>query len=79
MEGGIHMIDLMLFLTEQRPTTVSALGNKITTRNSAFKYKDFSIANYVFENGLIGKISSNFGCVHPHQRHKNIWNSYFHI
>jgi hypothetical protein len=30
--GGIHMIDLMLWLTGQRPVSVSAVGNWICTR-----------------------------------------------
>lgn len=65
--GGIHMIDLMVTLTGQKPTTVIALKNKIVTRNTAFKHHDFHIALFHFASGLVGKITANFGCTHPHQ------------
>jgi predicted dehydrogenase len=65
--GGIHLIDLMLWLTGQRPTVVSATGNRVSTAGTAFRYDDFAAATFGFESGLIGRITANFGCVHPHQ------------
>ena len=65
--GGIHMVDLMLWLTDQRPDTVLALGNRIATQNTFFSYQDFVIANMRFPSSLIGRISVNLGSVHPHQ------------
>jgi predicted dehydrogenase len=65
--GGIHLIDLMLWLTGQKPTTARSLGNRICTRGSAFRYDDFVACNYGFHSGLVGRITANFGCVHPHQ------------
>lgn len=65
--GGIHMIDLMLWLTGQRPTTVSAFGNRICTKNTPFQYNDFVTGTLTFESGMIGRITANFGCVHRHQ------------
>lgn len=67
MGGGVHMIDLMMWLTGQRPTSVSAVGNRIATAGTAFRYDDFVAATYGFASGLVGRISSNFGCVHRHQ------------
>lgn len=66
--GGVHLVDLMLSLTGQRPFSVTATGNGIATRDAAsFRYNDFAAATYRFESGLVGRITANFGCVHPHQ------------
>jgi predicted dehydrogenase len=65
--GGIHLVDLMLWLTGQRPVCVSASGNSISTEGTAFRYPDFAAATFEFESGLVGRISANFGSVHPHQ------------
>lgn len=65
--GGIHVIDLMLWLTGQRPTSVTAFSNRIVTRETQFQSDDFSSATYLFPSGLIGRITANFGCVHRHQ------------
>jgi predicted dehydrogenase len=65
--GGIHMVDLMLWLTGQRPASVTAAGGAIAARGTAFRYNDFVGATYRFESGLVGRITANFGCVHPHQ------------
>src|SRR6185503_7475057 len=65
--GGVHLVDLMLWLTGQQPTTVSAVGNRIATANSRFAYDDFVTATYAFPSGLVGRITANFGCVHRHQ------------
>jgi predicted dehydrogenase len=65
--GGVHLVDLMLWLTGQRPTTVSAVGNRLCTAHTAFRYNDFMAATLQFPSGLIGRITANFGCVHRHQ------------
>lgn len=65
--GGVHLVDLMLWLTRQRPAAVTAAGNAIATRGTAFGYRDFQAATYRFESGLIGRITANFGAVHAHQ------------
>ena len=65
--GAIHLVDLMLWLTGERPTRVSACGNRISTAGSAFRYDDFRAATLEFESGLVARISANFGCVHAHQ------------
>ncbi|MBN2734994.1 MAG: Gfo/Idh/MocA family oxidoreductase [Methanomicrobiaceae archaeon] len=66
MGGGIHMIDLMLWLTNQRPTSVFASGNKICTKNTEFRYNDYVSSIMSFESGMTGRITANFGCVHRH-------------
>lgn len=65
--GGIHMIDLMLWLTGQRPVSVHAMGNRICSRGTSFQYNDYTSATMAFASGMVGRITANFGCVHRHQ------------
>jgi predicted dehydrogenase len=65
--GGVHLVDLMLWLTGERPVRVTAVGNRISTEGTAFRYRDFVAATFEFESGLVGRITANFGSVHPHQ------------
>lgn len=65
--GGIHLVDLMLWLTGQRPESVAAFGSHLATQGSAFRYHDFAAATFQFPSGLVGRITANFGCVHRHQ------------
>ena len=65
--GGVHLVDLMLWLTQQRPVAVTASGNRISTAGTPFRYQDFVAATFQFESGLVGRITANFGSVHPHQ------------
>ncbi len=65
--GGVHLADLMIWLTEQKPTSVISSGSKICTKNTDFKYLDYVSSTFTFNSGLIGRINANFGCVHKHQ------------
>jgi len=65
--GGIHLIDLMLWLTGGRPSSVYAAGNRICTEGSDFRYHDFVAATFQYPTGLVGRITANFGSVHSHQ------------
>jgi predicted dehydrogenase len=67
MGGGIHLVDLMMWLTGERPLRVAAAANQISTRGTAFRYRDFSAATFEFQSGLVGRVTANFGCVHRHQ------------
>lgn len=67
MGGGIHMIDLLLWLTGQRPDRVQAAGSRVATRGSGFHYDDFTAATLTFSSGLVARITANFACMHPHQ------------
>jgi len=64
--GGIHMVDLLLWLTGSRIVEVGAIGNKICSAGAKFTTPDMVIAWLKFDNGVIGKVSANFGCVQPH-------------
>ena len=57
----------MLWLASEKPKTVSAVGNRICTASTAFKYQDFVAATFQFPSGLVGRVTANFGCVHRHQ------------
>ena len=65
--GGVHMIDLLMWITGARPSTVSAVGNRITTRDSEFRYLDYVAANFQFPSSMVARVSANFGCVQHHQ------------
>ncbi len=65
--GGIHMLDLMLWISGRRPRRVWALGNGICSRNSGFRGCDFVTATLEFDSGMLGRLTANFGCVQPHQ------------
>ena len=64
--GGIHIIDLILWLTRDSVTEVVAVGNGIASEGSSFHGRDMATALLTFESGMIGKVSANFGCVYPH-------------
>ena len=73
--GGIHIIDLMNWFTNSFPIKAISTGNKIVTRNTSFKYNDNNIALIKFKNKVIGKVSSNFSCVLPHEHFFKIFGS----
>lgn len=64
--GGIHMIDLMVWLAGERPGTVATVGNNISTQETSFNYNDFMASTFEFPTGVIGRITANFGSVHRH-------------
>ncbi|WP_417835859.1 Gfo/Idh/MocA family protein [Thalassospira tepidiphila] len=65
--GAIHLLDLVLNITDQYPEMVSSHGNKIATRGTDFRYNDYVVSQFHFKSGLICRLSANFGCVHHHQ------------
>lgn len=64
--GGIHLIDLFVWLTGARPNQAHATGNRICTRDSGFRYDDFRAATLTSASGLVARFTANFGCVHRH-------------
>ncbi|MDQ3336703.1 MAG: Gfo/Idh/MocA family oxidoreductase [Myxococcota bacterium] len=65
--GGVHLVDLVMWLIGERPHRVHAIGNRIVTRDSAFRYSDYVAATYEMPTGVVARITANFGCVHKHQ------------
>ena len=64
--AAVHMVDLIMWLTQMKPVEVQCYGNQIATANSGFGYNDFAVILMKFENGTIAKVTGNGGCVHPH-------------
>ncbi len=65
--GGIHLIDLIFFLTSLSYKKSIGLSNNISTKKSKFKSKDFSVSLIEFKNSeVILKLSVNFGSNGPH-------------
>ena len=65
--GGIHLIDLLLWFTEERPHSLFASGNNIATKSYDLGVEDFVVSTIEFDSGLIARVSSNLACVHTHQ------------
>ena len=65
--GGIHMVDLLLWLTEDPVTEVlAAHANRIATADSGFEHPDLVTATMRTESGALMKVNANLGSVGPH-------------
>ena len=64
--GGVHIIDLILWLTQQSVKSVFAYGNNIASAGSDFKNFDIVTCILNFENGIKAQMSVNLCCIHPH-------------
>jgi predicted dehydrogenase len=73
--GGIHVIDLLMWLLGERPIAVSGFGNAIATRGTRFRFNDCVAALLKFPSGVVAKITANFGCVFPHFHNLTVYGS----
>jgi predicted dehydrogenase len=64
--GGIHIVDLVLWLSGQRPVEVIACGSSLGSAGSEFNGTDLVVALLRFQSGLIAKVSANFASVYAH-------------
>ena len=64
--AAIHIIDLILSLTNQKPVSVYTVGSDRLTKNTSFKKKSFVLIVLEFSNGLVVKISANGVADYPH-------------
>ena len=71
--GAIHLIDLIIWLSNKKVRSVIAEGNKISTKNTKFKNYDLVSALLKFEDGMISKVTSNFASVTPHHHILSIY------
>lgn len=71
--GGVHMVDLLLWLTGDKVAEVEAYGNNIASSGSKFKYNDMVTSILKFKSGMIGKVAVNMGCVFPHFHNVSIY------
>ena len=73
--GGIHMVDLVRWLCEEKVERVYAASNKIATCGTNFRFDDYISSLISFENGIQARVSANFGCVHPHHHSLKVFGS----
>jgi len=64
--AAIHMIDLAMWLLDDKPIKIQAMANSIPTKNTNLNFNSFVIILLEFQNGTIVKLTGNGGCVHPH-------------
>lgn len=64
--GGVHMVDLLLWLVGDKVEEVAAFGTGLATRGTNYRGDDTRIAILRFASGALGKICANFPCVYPH-------------
>lgn len=64
--GGVHLVDLMMWLLDSRVVEVAAFGNAIASAGSGFANHDLVSSLLRFDNGVVGRMTANFGCVYPH-------------
>ncbi len=64
--GGVHVVDLLLWLSGERVVEVVAYGNRIASEGTKFRFDDLVVGLLRFESGALGKVSANFGAVMPH-------------
>jgi predicted dehydrogenase len=71
--GAIHMLDLLFWIFGERQVAVTAFGNSVATRGTAFRFKDCVTALLKFPSGLMAKVTANFGCVMPHHHNLTVY------
>ena len=66
--GGVHMVDLLLWLMDSKPVEVTGFGNSISSKmaGSTFLGNDLAVSLMHFNDGSIAKVAANFGCIFPH-------------
>lgn len=71
--GGIHLIDLMRWITGDEVKQVTAMATKKLTRHSAFPYPDTMASLLRFESDLLGKSTTSFGTQRPIMHTLNLY------
>ncbi len=64
--GGIHLLDLIIWLKQKKVSEVFCSGNSLSTEKTRFKFDDFVVALIKFEDGSSAKITSNFSSMTNH-------------
>lgn len=71
--SAVHVVDLLYWILDDLPIEVYAFGNKIATKDTKFRFNDFVVGLLRFKNNIIGKVTANVGCVHPHFHNLKIY------
>ena len=64
--AAIHMIDLAMWLLNDKPSKVQVAANNISTKGSNLNFNSFAVVILEFSDGKIVKLTGNGGCIHPH-------------
>ena len=64
--AAIHLVDLVMWLVDQKPSRVFALGNKLGASQTKLRKNSFVSILMEFPSELVVKISAHGGCTHPH-------------
>ncbi len=64
--GGVHLVDLLLWLMVDEVVEVMAYGNRLASGETPVPCDDLVAALLKFKSGAVGKITVNFGVVRPH-------------
>ena len=64
LSGGIHLIDLVLWYLKTEVSYVKSFSNNLCIKKDTIDDQVVSLIK--FNNGVIVKLSCNFGCVYPH-------------
>ena len=73
--GGIHLIDLILWLTNKKVKSVFSYSNNIVSKNFSFKYPDNILSILKLDNDITVKVSIKFGSVNKHHHNLSIYGS----
>ena len=61
--AAVHMIDLLMWISDEKITEVFAYGNNIGGKPANFPFDDFAVILLKFENGATAKVSAE---LNPH-------------
>lgn len=64
--AAVHLIDLIMWLTNKKPINVIAYGNNIATKSTKFTKKSYCLLIFEFPGNVMVKISANTGAIYDH-------------
>ena len=64
-----------MWILNSKITSVIAVGNRLMTNKTKFKYPDTVTALIKFKNGATAKLTSNYSCVLPHHHSMSVFGS----
>ena len=73
--GGVHMIDIIIWLLEELPVSVFTIGNKIAFKKYKLNFNDYNKSILRFKSGVVSQVNSNLSCVHKHHHTIKIFGS----
>jgi predicted dehydrogenase len=70
--GGVHMIDLLTWIIDDRVEEVTCYGNKFCDMGP-YRHADCMVALLKFRNGAVAKHLTSIGCIRPHMHQLHIY------